>query len=120
MPAADLSSENFVLDAIDGGIVVLDAHERVVRWNTWMAAASGLSLHEAQGKSLPEIFPDFDALRLKSAIHAALTAGASSSISHSLNTTPLPLRTRAQVCARWLSSAASPSRVKRCANAIEA
>ncbi|MDY6983951.1 MAG: PAS domain S-box protein, partial [Pseudomonadota bacterium] len=93
--AADLPSEGAILDAIAGGIVVLDTNEHVVQWNAWMAAASGLVLADVRGKSLPDIFPEFDARRLKSAISAALTTGASSTLSHSLNTTPLPLRTRA-------------------------
>jgi PAS domain S-box-containing protein len=95
MPSPEQPTEGAILDAIDGGIAVVDANENVVGWNVWMTVASGLTLDDVQGKSLTTIFPEFDSRRLKSAIRSALTAGASSTISHSLNSTPLPLRTRA-------------------------
>ncbi|HEY0963672.1 MAG TPA: PAS domain S-box protein [Pseudomonadales bacterium] len=95
MANAEIPNVGAVLDAIDGGVVVLDAGGHVVQWNAWMATASGITGADVHGKTLGEIFPDFDARRLRAAVQAALTTGASSSISHSLNPAPLPLRTRA-------------------------
>ncbi|MGV3593222.1 MAG: PAS domain S-box protein, partial [Gammaproteobacteria bacterium] len=95
MPAAELPAESAILDAIDGGIVVLDSQTHIVQWNAWMTAASGLARAEVEGKAVAAVFPEFDAPRLKSAVRSALLAGASTTISHTLNTMPLPLRTRA-------------------------
>jgi len=86
--------ENGILDAITGGLIVLDPSERVIRWNSWMHAASGHTAADASGKSLAEIFPTTDLKRLPSAIQVALTSGASTILTHALNPALLPLRTR--------------------------
>src|SRR5690606_216758 len=83
-----------VLDAIDGGVVVLDQGGRVVRWNHWMEVASGLSQAGALGRTLPEVFPDADLRRLPAAVSEALSTNASAIITHALNPNLLPLRTR--------------------------
>jgi hypothetical protein len=36
-------AELAVLDALNGGVVVLNAREQVVHWNAWMASTSGHS-----------------------------------------------------------------------------
>lgn len=94
MPNSDPNLALAILDALNGGIVVLDAQQRVVQWNAWMASASGHSLAEVQGKSLKEIFPTLDSKRLQIAIEGAIDANASAGISHALNASPLPLHTQ--------------------------
>jgi PAS domain S-box-containing protein len=83
-----------VLDAINGGVIVLDPSERVIVWNDWMEAASGLPETRALGKRLADLFPEADLKRLTSAIGAALVSSASTIITHALNPSLLPLRTK--------------------------
>ena len=83
-----------ILDALNGGVVVLDDKERIIGWNRWMETASGQTGAQVQGKSLPEIFPNINLKRLPSAIKAALQTGAPTIITHSLNPSLLPLHTR--------------------------
>jgi signal transduction histidine kinase/CheY-like chemotaxis protein len=90
-----------VLNQLDGGVALLDAHGRVVFWNDWLAAASGRTAASLVGANL------FDALysgepglqtdaggRLRSAVADALGAGASAPLSYNLNRAILPLRAR--------------------------
>jgi len=82
-------------DALDGGLIVLDHEERIFRWNRWMAAAAGISEERARGKKLAEILPTVAKSRLPDAIAQALSAGTSSLLTHALNASVLPLKTRA-------------------------
>lgn len=86
--------DSAVLDAINCGVIVFDTDERVVRWNVWMERATGFQEESVGGKTISEVFPDTDLKRLPSAIKAALTSNASTLITHSLNPSLLPLRTR--------------------------
>ncbi len=90
---ADVSAfeAEFALDALDVGIVVLDAQATVVGWNDWIARASGLSKPAALGKPLLSIFPALQQTRLPAAIDDALQVGSSSILTHTLNRL-LPLR----------------------------
>ena len=84
---ADVSAfeAEFALDALDVGIVVLDAQVTVVGWNDWIARASGVSKPAALGKSLLSIFPALQQTRLPAAIDDALQVGSSSILTHTLN-----------------------------------
>ncbi|MES2626136.1 MAG: PAS domain S-box protein [Pseudomonadota bacterium] len=92
----DQYAESAIFDALEGGIIVLDLHERIVNWNAWMTSASGQSFETVYGKTLSEIFPGLMFRRLASAIKLALESGASTGISNALNSSPLPLRTRSR------------------------
>jgi PAS domain S-box-containing protein len=92
-PARDLLAAAF--DALDSGVAILDSDQRVIGWNEWLASASGVSPSLATTKTLNEIFPDKRLDRLNSSISEALTLGASSLLTYSLNRDLLPLRTRA-------------------------
>ena len=85
-----------VLNAINGGIIVLDANGRVVLWNGWMRNTSGIPEGTARGKRLAEIFPQAELQRLSAAISAALDRGTSTVITHALRPAVLPLHTRSQ------------------------
>ncbi len=85
-------STDSVLDAVNGGVIVLDLSQRVVLWNGWMRAASGVAEDEARGKSLAEIFPQAELRRLSAAISVALTSNASTILTHALNPPLLPLK----------------------------
>ena len=87
-------STDLLLDAIDGGIVVLDRRERIVQWNAWMVSATGRTAADVLGKSLSDVFPGLDLSRLTSAVKATMTSGASTILTRALNPSPLPLLTR--------------------------
>ena len=84
---ADVSAfeAEFALDALDVGVVVLDAQVTVVGWNDWIVRASGISKQAALGKSLLSIFPALQQTRLPAAINDALQVGSSSILTHTLN-----------------------------------
>ncbi len=94
MATNDVAAEAAILDAINGGLIVLDRDERIVGWNAWMASASGHALATVRGKRLSDVFPDLELRRLRSAIKAAATTTVSTILTHSLNPSLLPLRTR--------------------------
>lgn len=94
MPSSEQAEDTSILDAINAGLIVLDSGERVIRWNSWMEAASGRSKAEALGRTLSQIFPETDLKRLPSAIKAAIASSASTLITHALNPALLPLRNR--------------------------
>ena len=54
-----------ILESLDDGLVVLDEHEQIVRWNHALEAIYGLARHETIGRSLGDAFdePFVDALR---------------------------------------------------------
>ncbi|MEP9378160.1 PAS domain S-box protein [Aquabacter sp. CN5-332] len=84
-----------VVDAQDTGLIVVDTTHRVIAWNAWLAAASGLIAAKAMGRTLDELFPGRDARWLSSAISQAFDAGTSAFLTHSLHPKLFPLRTRA-------------------------
>jgi PAS domain S-box-containing protein len=91
MPEFVLSA---ALDALDIGVIVLDAEHRVAGWNEWLVTASGVPAHAAAGKTLDHIFPDAALGRLNAGITDAISSGISSLVTQSLNLPPFPLKTR--------------------------
>jgi PAS domain S-box-containing protein len=95
--ATDVSiGPNQVLDAVNGGLIVLDHSRRVVSWNTWMETASGYAEQDTRGKLLAEVFQGTDLTRLVFAIQAALTSRSSTILTHAINPALLPLQTRSK------------------------
>ncbi len=84
-----------VFDSLDAGLIVLDRHGRIIRWNAWMVSASRKSHGEVRGKSLIQVFPGSSGEQLVAAIAFALDSGASSLLTHALHPDILPLKTRA-------------------------
>lgn len=78
-------------DAVSYGVVVLDAHERVILWSRWLERASGISRQAAQSRKLMEIFPELAGGRVQGAIESALQDGFPSVLSQTLNKSPFPL-----------------------------
>jgi PAS domain S-box-containing protein len=83
-----------VLDAINGGLIVLDPAQRIVRWNAWMVSAARLPVADVIGKVLTDVFPDRDLRRLTSAVKTAFSSSASTLLTSSLNPYVFPLQTR--------------------------
>ncbi|HEX3673970.1 MAG TPA: PAS domain S-box protein [Rhizomicrobium sp.] len=84
-----------VFDALDTGVIVLDAERRIVFWNDWVAAASGVSGEAAADRKLDEVFPHASLRRVLAAVNIALESGTSSLVTHTLNPDLLPLKTPA-------------------------
>src|SRR3954462_11662521 len=92
----DVSELEFlsVFDALDVGIVVLDAQGCIVGWNDWIARASRHSEQSVLGKNLFDIFPNLRETRLPAVLAVSIQVGSSHILTHSLNTL-LPLRDEA-------------------------
>ncbi len=82
-----------LFDAVDIGLALLGGDRRVIGWNAWLTAASGMSQAQVRGRKLDEIFPGLASPRLNTAISHALELGASSLLTHSLHSAIFPLRT---------------------------
>jgi PAS domain S-box-containing protein len=83
-----------VFEVIDAGLIVLDAEMRVLAWNEWMVAASGIAARSARGRRIEDIFPRVSRTRLMTAVAEALQYGVPSIVSSSLHRALLPLKTR--------------------------
>jgi len=75
----------FALDALDVGIIILDAQKCIVGWNDWMASASGIPRQSALGNALVSVFPNLLQTRLPAAIDDAIQFGSASILTHTLN-----------------------------------
>lgn len=80
-----------VLKAVRTGIIVLDAGERIVIWNDWMAQHSRLEAPRILGKTFGEVLPDMIDGRTHVAIQSALRNNFASLLSQTLNKAPFPL-----------------------------
>lgn len=65
--------ETAILDALENGLLITDRHLNVLFWNQWLAVQTGITQKEAQGKTLPELFPDTPFTILKRKINIAFT-----------------------------------------------
>src|SRR6476660_8790303 len=79
------------LDALDVGVIILDARGTIVGWNEWIARASNIPKDIAVGQNLLALFPDLAKTRLPPVIDASFKVGSSSILTHTLNKL-LPLR----------------------------
>jgi PAS domain S-box-containing protein len=80
-----------VFDAVDIGLVVLDARGYIVGWNEWIARVSRRQARDVLGKTLLEVFPEVQHTRLPDVINDSFRAGSSSILTHTLNAL-LPLQ----------------------------
>ncbi len=94
MPSAEPDFLADVFDAVDAGLITLDSEGRVLGWNRWIAAASGVAAPAARGCRLNAIFPGLSNIRLTTAVTDALQYGMSSVLTHSLHAALFPLTTR--------------------------
>jgi PAS domain S-box-containing protein len=93
MPRTDL--ELSILDGIAVGLFLLAADKTIVRWNSWMAAASGRPAGMVVGKTIAEVFPEAPIEAVERAVDFALTAGASTLLTNAMHPELLPLATLA-------------------------
>jgi len=88
--ATDLSTR--VLNLVNSGIIVLDAHHKIVLWNGWMVPRSARAAARVRERPLFDVFPELRGSRVEAAVLAALTEGASTTIPPTESRAPFPLR----------------------------
>jgi diguanylate cyclase (GGDEF)-like protein len=79
-----------LVDALEQGIIVVDAIGTIEVWNAWMARVSGLETEQAVGRRLVDIVPELGEGRAARAVRRALDRGTSSLLSYALNPGRLP------------------------------
>lgn len=80
-----------VLDAVSGGVIVLDANGCVLVWNRWMAEHGAIAEDLAIGRPIFDLFPGLASSRLGAAVAMALSHRLAGLVSPSLQPPPLPL-----------------------------
>ena len=83
------------LNLVNSGIIVLDAHYKIVLWNGWMVPRSARAAARVRERSLFEVFPELRGSRVEAAVLAALAPsadGASTTIPQAESRAPFPLR----------------------------
>ena len=83
------------LNLVNSGIIVLDAHHKIVLWNGWMVPRSARAAARVRERSLFEVFPELRGSRVEAAVLAALSPsadGASTTIPQSESRASFPLR----------------------------
>lgn len=84
-------AQNWLLNAIDIGLILVDEDLRIIRWNNWMNTHSGISLSSVLNNKLNTVFRDNHAKVLFRAIEQTLTYRTSSVMSAALHRSLLPL-----------------------------
>ncbi len=74
------------------GLIVVDSDSRVVNWNPWFSKHSDIDVRTIIGSTLIDIFPVLQQSSIERAMHSALQNGMSSTVSHTLNRKPFPLK----------------------------
>jgi diguanylate cyclase (GGDEF)-like protein/PAS domain S-box-containing protein len=79
-----------LVDALEQGVIVVDAAEHIEVWNYWMSKVSGISAEKAVGKKLKEVVPELVEGAAHRAVRRALERGNSSFLSSALHPGQLP------------------------------
>ncbi len=80
-----------VLGLANLGLVVLDAGQRIVIWNQWMASHSGMSASRVEGMNLFEALPELRGQRLELAVQNALRSNVPTHLAQTHNRAPFAL-----------------------------
>jgi diguanylate cyclase (GGDEF)-like protein len=86
----DLASR--ALNLVNCGIIVVDASQDIVVWNSWLVPRCGRSAARVRDRSLFEVFPELRGSRVEAAVLAALTENTATAIPTSDSRNPFPLR----------------------------
>ena len=79
------------INAAEIGVIMVNDRQAVVLWNAWMTTRSGIPADWALGRTLSEIFPDFDAGPIGAGITECLTEGRHVVLTTSSNKDLFPL-----------------------------
>jgi diguanylate cyclase (GGDEF)-like protein len=88
--ATDVSAR--AVNLVNSGVIVLDANQLIVLWNSWMVPRSGQSASRVRERSLFDVCPELRGSRVESAVLAALTDDVTTNLPHSESRAPFPLR----------------------------
>jgi diguanylate cyclase (GGDEF)-like protein len=80
------------LNLLNCGIIVLDADQCIVLWNSWLTPRCARSSARVRERPLFEVFPELRGSRVEAAVLAALLEGHDTVIPQTDNRTPFPLR----------------------------
>ncbi len=83
--------ETEALNFLPIGVLVLDDAQRICYWNDWLATRTNIPAGIATGKTLPELFPGLQNLRLESAIKNVIRYRAHQMLSQTLNRYIIPI-----------------------------
>lgn len=86
----DLSAR--AVNLVNCGIIVLDANQQIVVWNSWMVPRSGRAAARVRERSLFEVCPELRGSRVEFAVLAALIDEVATNLPHSESSAPFPLR----------------------------
>ena len=81
-----------VLNLVNGGVIVVDAAQHIVLWNSWLTPRCGRAAGRVTGYPLFEVFPALRGSRVEAAVLAALAEDLVTAIPQSENRSPFPLR----------------------------
>ena len=88
--ATDLSTR--AVNLVNCGVIVLDANQQIILWNSWMVPRSGRSASRVRDRSLFDVCPELRGSRVEWAVLAALIDDVSTNLPHSESSAPFPLR----------------------------
>jgi diguanylate cyclase (GGDEF)-like protein len=80
------------LNLVNGGVIVLDADQCIVLWNSWLTPRCGRAAARVMGHPLFDVFPDLRGSRVEAAVMAALLDDIATAIPQLENRSPFPLR----------------------------
>jgi diguanylate cyclase (GGDEF)-like protein len=90
--AASLPIAARALNLVNGGVIVLDADQHIVLWNSWLTPRCGRAASRVLGLSLFEVFPELRGSRVETAVLAALAEEIATAIPQTDNRSPFPMR----------------------------
>jgi diguanylate cyclase (GGDEF)-like protein len=80
------------LNLVNGGVIVLDADQCIVLWNSWLTPRCGRAAARVLGHPLFDVFPTLRGSRVESAVLAAFADDTATAIPQTENPSPFPLR----------------------------
>ncbi|HTD03076.1 diguanylate cyclase [Undibacterium sp.] len=80
-----------IFNAVNLGLIMVDADERILLWNSWLARHSGLPQEQVIGKKLAEAFDTPPTAAFLTAVRNTLSHGLPVILSNALHRSPLPL-----------------------------
>ena len=81
----------WIVDAMQLGVIVVDAETRVLLMNNWILRHAGLAAEAIGERRLAEVFPEIRGGRFEQAVAFSLKNNCPSVVSQTLNRSPLPL-----------------------------
>ena len=80
-----------ILDLVDSGVILLDAHQNIVYWNEFVASTSQIDFEKAKGKHWLDVFPMLHKSRIENAVNKAINFNFPSILSYRLLKSSFPL-----------------------------